>query len=232
MGTIFLVRHGQAAFGTDEYDRLTPQGFEQSRLLGHYFAGRGVLFDAVVTGTLRRQIETAAAVTNELSESGGTSPAPERFAGLNEYDPAALVTAFTGAPIATDARSAARDPAVVKEHFRVLRKALLAWAAGKISPAGMPDWAAFQAGAVAALIWARERFSDGNVLIVSSGGPIAAAVAQALLAPPETAIELNLRIRNTAITEFATSPNRHQLVCFNSIAHIEQQADARLATYA
>ena len=40
MAEILMVRHGQAAFGTDDYDRLTEVGWEQSRLLGDYFARR------------------------------------------------------------------------------------------------------------------------------------------------------------------------------------------------
>ena len=34
MGAIYLVRHGQAAFGTDDYDRLTEIGYTQAHLLG------------------------------------------------------------------------------------------------------------------------------------------------------------------------------------------------------
>jgi broad specificity phosphatase PhoE len=40
MREIYVVRHGQASFGTDDYDRLTEIGFAQARLLGAYFALR------------------------------------------------------------------------------------------------------------------------------------------------------------------------------------------------
>jgi len=233
VGTIYLVRHGQASFGTDDYDRLTAEGFEQSRLLGEYFVRRGVKFDAVVTGTLRRHEETADAIVAALAPAANASPAiRERAPGLNEYDPRALVYALKGEHLAEDAAAARRDPLVVREHFRLLRDALLAWAEGRTAPEGMPDWPSFQSGAVAALVAARERFADGNVLIVSSGGPIAAVVAAALAAPPQTAIELNLRIRNTAVTEFSATARRHHLVSFNSIAHIEFHGMDHLATYA
>ena len=58
MGVIYLVRHGQAAFGTDDYDRLTEIGYTQARLLGGFFAVRQVRCDAIYTGTLRRHTET------------------------------------------------------------------------------------------------------------------------------------------------------------------------------
>ena len=34
MSRILLVRHGQASFGADDYDDLSPTGHEQSRVLG------------------------------------------------------------------------------------------------------------------------------------------------------------------------------------------------------
>jgi len=231
VGVIHVVRHGQAAFGTEHYDRLTEIGFTQARLLGAYFARRNIRFDAVFTGTLRRQTETAQGIFDGHSELGAQPP-QETFAGLDEYNPEAVMMAFTGNFPAPAPAAARRDPVVVREHFRVLREALLAWAEDRTQPEGMPAWQAFQEGAVAALIEARRRFPDGNVLIVSSGGPIAAIVAGALNAPPATAIELNLRIRNSSLTEFASTPRRHHLVSFNGLPHLDTNSDPTLTTYA
>jgi broad specificity phosphatase PhoE len=230
VGVIYVVRHGQAAFGTEHYDRLTEIGFTQARLLGGYFARRNVRFDAVFTGTLRRQTETAQGIAE--GHEFGSQPVQETFPGLDEYKPEALMMAFTGNFPAPAPEAARRDPVVVREHFRVLREALLAWAENRTQPLGMPVWQAFQDGAVAALTEARQRFPDGNVLVVSSGGPIAAAVAAALNAPPATAVELNLRIRNSSLTEFTSTPRRHHLVSFNGLPHLDTNPDATLITYA
>jgi broad specificity phosphatase PhoE len=231
VGVIHVVRHGQAAFGTEHYDRLTEIGFTQARLLGAYFARRNIRFDAVFTGTLRRQAETAQGIFEGRREPGAQPP-QEIFAGLDEYKPEAVMMALTGNFPAPAPAAARRDPVVVREHFRLLREALLAWAEDRTQPEGMPVWQAFQEGAVAALIEARRRFPDGNVLIVSSGGPIAAIVAGALNAPPATAVELNLRIRNSSLTEFASTPRRHHLVSFNGLPHLDTHADPTLTTYA
>ena len=230
MGVIYVVRHGQAAFGTDHYDRLTDIGFTQARLLGAYFGRRKLQFDAVFTGTLRRQGETAQAIAEGHPELAAPFQT-ETFPGLDEYKPEAVMMAFTVSFPAPALEAARRDPVVVRDHFRVLREALLAWAEGRTHPAGMPAWPAFQEGAVAALLQARQRFPDGNVLIVSSGGPIAAMVAAALNAPPATAVELNLRIRNSSLSEFAATPRRHNLVSFNGLPHLDTEA-ASLTTYA
>jgi broad specificity phosphatase PhoE len=231
MGVIYVVRHGQAAFGTDHYDRLTDIGFAQARLLGGYFGRRKLRFDAVFTGTLRRQAETAQAIAQGHPEMG-EAPQTEIFPGLDEYKPEAVMMAMTGSFPPPALEAARRDPIVVRDHFRVLREALLAWAEGRTKPEGMPAFAQFQQGAVDALVQARQRYPDGNVLIVSSGGPIAAAVAAALNAPPATAVELNLRIRNSSLTEFASTPRRHHLVSFNGLPHLDTNPDTALTTYA
>ncbi|HEY2676053.1 MAG TPA: histidine phosphatase family protein [Steroidobacteraceae bacterium] len=231
MGVIYVVRHGQAAFGTDHYDRLTEIGFTQARLLGAYLGLRRIRFDAVFTGTLRRQAETAHGIFEGHAELG-SELVRETFPGLDEYDPEAVLRAFNREYPAPAISAERRDPVVVREHFRVLREALLAWAEDRTHPEGMPAWEQFQNGAVAALIEARQRYPDGNVLVVSSGGPIAAMVAAVLKAPPSTAIELNLRIRNSSLSEFASTPRRHQLVSFNALPHLDTNPDSSLTTYA
>jgi len=231
MGAIYLVRHGQAAFGTEDYDRLTEIGYRQARLLGGFFAARQVRCDAIYTGTLRRHTETVQGILDGGPALGERS-AVESIPGLDEYRSEALIASLMGDGFAQAPLVKRDEPALAREHFRRLREALLAWTEGRIQPAGMPDWRTFQAAAVEALIEARRRHSDGNVLIVSSGGPIAAIVAAALESPPQIAVELNLRIRNSAVTEFTMSARRHQLLSFNALPHLEAQSDTTLLTYA
>lgn len=212
MGTLYLVRHGQASFGAADYDQLSPRGHEQCRLLGAYWRERGQRFDAVFTGTLKRHAQSLAGIVEGLGEA----LAPVALPGLNEYDSEAVVRAIHPEPLAPP-----RDPEAVKQHFRLLRQGLLAWMAGETAPAGMPSHAEFSAGVAQALDRVREVGMGRQVLIVSSGGPIATAVAQVLSAPAETFVELNLRIRNSAVTEFAFNPKRHHLVTFNTLPHLD-----------
>jgi broad specificity phosphatase PhoE len=230
MGAIYLVRHGQAAFGTEDYDRLTEIGYTQARLLGKFFAARKLRCAAIYTGTLRRHTETVQGIL-EGGPAVGDGASVVRMPGLDEYKPEALIAAWMGESFAQLPLAKRDEPALAREHFRRLREALLAWTEGRILPLGMPDWRMFQKAAVEALAETR-RHSEGNVLIVSSGGPIAAIVAAALESPPQVAVELNLRIRNSAITEFTMSARRHQLLSFNALPHLEAQADAALMTYA
>ena len=72
---------------------------------------------------------------------------------------------------------------------------------------------------------------SGNVLLVSSGGPISPAVGHGRAPSPETTIELNLRIRNSSVTEFDFNPKRHTLVTYNTLPHLDKPELASWITY-
>ena len=222
MGTLYLVRHGQASFGAADYDQLSELGARQCHALGQYFAERGIVFEAVLRGTLRRHAQSLAALT----EGFGALPPALEWPGLNEYDSEAIIrTVHSGALAAPD------SPEVYRAHFRLLRQGLAAWMAGSVAPVGMPSYAAFVAGINGALDHVRSQHT-GNVLLVSSGGPISTAVGQVLGTSAETTIELNLRIRNSALTEFAFTPKRHMLLSYNHLPHLDRPDRADWVSYA
>lgn len=221
MGTLYLVRHGQASFGADDYDCLSPLGERQCRHLGAWFAGRGVRFEAALVGSLRRQAQSLAAIEQGLGSALPCSVWP----GLNEYDSAAVIATVHAGPLHQPT-----DEAQVRAYFRLLRDGLLAWTTGRTSPAGMPSFQAFSDGVRGALDHVRQHCS-GNVLLVSSGGPIATAIGQVLATPPETAIELNLRIRNSAVTELTFNPKRYALITFNALPHLDHEERRAWETY-
>lgn len=95
----------------------------------------------------------------------------------------------------------ARQPKGPKRHLRLLREALAGWMAGQTQPACMPSWVSFVAGVSCARHVSEKH--RGDVLLVSSGGPISTAVAQVPGAPPSAMLELNMRNRNSSLIEFA-----------------------------
>ena len=219
MGTLYLVRHGQASFGADDYDQLSELGQRQSRRLGEHWAERGVEFDAVITGTLRRHTQT----WEGIAKSAGFAHQALQMPGLNEYDSHAVISAIHPQKLEKP-----DTPDMYRHHFRLLKDGLTQWMNGVVSPLGMPSYVDFQQGVVDALDHVRKNHSEktsGNVLIVSSGGPISTAVGHILGTTPETTIELNLRIRNCSITEFAFTPKRHMLVTYNTLPHLEELPD-------
>lgn len=222
MGKIFLVRHGQASLGADDYDQLSPLGEQQSRRLGDHWREQGLVFDAVITGALKRHAQTCAAIQQGL----GTQHEALVWPGLNEYDSEAIIRTVQSGELVKPT-----TPDGYKQHFRLLRDGLAQWMAGVVSPQGMPTYVEFVKGVTSALDHIRQA-CEGNVLLVSSGGPIATAVAHVLRTSPETSIELNLRLRNSAVSEFNFNPKRHSLVSFNNVAHLETPSHKDWITYA
>jgi broad specificity phosphatase PhoE len=216
MGTLYLVRHGQASFGAADYDQLSELGTRQCECLGQWFAARGIAFDAVLTGTLKRHAQSLAAIEAGL----GTRHDALALPGLNEYDSEAVVRAIHPGPLA-----APSTPELRRHHFRLLREGLLRWMDGSAQPQGLPTHAEFTAGVVAALDHVRAHHVGRNTLVVSSGGPISVALGHVLGLRSEAVIELNLNLRNSALSELRVSPKRHTLITFNTLPHLDGQDD-------
>ena len=222
MGHLYLVRHGQASLGAADYDQLSTLGQQQSQRLGEHWRTQGVVFEAVITGGLKRHAQTLAGIQAGM----GTRHDALVWSGLNEYDADALIRAIQPGELAKPT-----TPEGYKQHFRLLRDGLTQWMAGVVSPQGMPSYTAFAKGVTTALDHIRQQ-CEGNVLLVSSGGPIATAVAHVLRTSPETSIELNMRLRNSAVSEFSFNPKRHSLVSFNSVPHLETPSHKDWITFA
>ncbi|MCA8036658.1 histidine phosphatase family protein [Burkholderia arboris] len=223
MAELFLVRHGQASFGTDDYDRLSAAGDQQGAWLGEYFARQALTFDRVICGTMNRHAQTVAAILRGMGREG---VAVDRHPGLNEYDFHGLFAAA-----ASDYPEIARLAAgSMKEHFRALRQVLQLWTEDKLGDAAPERWAHFQQRVAAAR--AAIRAGGGRrVLAVSSGGPIAVTVQQVLAAPPSSAIALNLQIRNSSLSQFFFNADAFHLASFNGIPHLEDPERHALRTY-
>lgn len=226
MGSIHLVRHGQASFGAANYDQLSPLGAAQCRRLGEYLRQRGRRFDGVLIGTLQRHRQSFDALAEGLGADALGQPRPTVLPGLDEYDSHAVLATVHEGPLARP-----ETPEAYRHHFRLLREGLSRWMAGTAQPAGMPSYAEFVAGVRGALDRARADFGGGDVLVVSSGGPISTAVGLVLGTAPETTIDLNMRIRNSAVTELAITPKRYALVTFNHLPHLDEPGLADWITH-
>lgn len=222
MGNLYLVRHGQASFGAADYDNLSELGHRQSVRLGEYFAKNGVQFEAALTGTLKRHAQTL----QGICQGSGSPLTPLVWPGLDEYDSAAVIATVHPHPI-----EKADTPELYRTYFRLLCNGLTQWMDGVVSPKGMPSYEAFVQGVTSALEHVRKHHT-GNVLLVSSGGPISTALGHILGTAPETTVTLNMRIRNSSVTEFTFNTKHHQLLTFNTLPHLDDAEYAPWITYA
>jgi broad specificity phosphatase PhoE len=219
MAELILVRHGQASFGADDYDKLSDLGWRQSRWLGEYFRERGASFDRVIRGSLRRHAETLAGIEEGMGRTlrGGEDPR------LNEYDSHALLSAhLKGKPLPES-----RDR---REHFRILREAMYAWTDGTLAGAPHEPFSEFRGRVLAALAELRSGAAQ-RVLVVSSGGPISTMLADVLGMPQRGVVDLNLQTRNTGISELQAGARRIHCVSFNNVPHLDRPDRAGALTY-
>jgi broad specificity phosphatase PhoE len=223
MAELYFVRHGQASFGTRNYDELSPAGRTQSRWLGEYFAQAGLRFDRIVTGTMQRHRQTADEI---VAGMGGPQLEAVRDAGFNEYDFNALFAALgeDGSP------SRVASTGSKKDFYRALKHVLHLWAEARLPGPAPETWAEFQARVGRARLEI-QRSGGKRVLAVSSGGPIAVTAQQILQAPDAAAIALNMQIRNSSVCQYVFNDAAMSLVSFNAVPHLERAERHEFVTY-
>lgn len=215
MAELLVIRHAQASFGADNYDRLSALGHRQSELAGGALRASGWVPDRLVTGTLARQRETLVSM--------GFDAAPEQHPGFNEYDFHDLLSVRFNGNVPDPVR---HDR---KTHFRTLRETILEWQAGGLSGA-RESWKDFSERVESARKFATDAPAR-RVLVISSGGPIGALVKSCLGAPDAQMMALNLQVKNTSWTRFFFNAGTFLLHEFNATPHFSTPDRAKLLTF-
>ena len=206
MTAVYLVRHGQASFGAADYDTLSPVGRQQSIVLGAELRRREADVHAAWSGTLRRQLATAAVC---LEEAGFDVPV-KQDARWNEYDHVGLVP--SGQP----------PPERSKDFQRLLDVAIEAWVTGGHSNGTTGTWTEFEGGVRAALDDVLTDLPRGRAaLVFTSAGVISAICAALLSAPIAGYLALNRTMPNAAITKLVRGRSGVSLVSVNEHSHFE-----------
>ena len=231
MSELFLVRHAQASFGSDNYDQLSALGVRQSRILGAYFDRRDISFDHLVAGDMQRQRQTLDGICEGHERQNALNY--RSHPGLNEYDFKTLVDAYSRRnPDDVLVREAAAAPSDAKAFYRLLRQVLMAWSEGKID-APSETWPEFLQRVMAARSMLHEMAEAGNrILVVSSGGAISQFVGTVLDLAPARVFDLNLQLRNTGISRFYFNRHKISLAELNGVPHLDRPEYADLITYA
>ena len=214
MGVIQLVRHGQASFGSADYDVLSALGERQARCLGAALAKRGVRPASVVSGSMRRQLASAAA----LAAAAGWPLEPSVDPGWNEFEHRGLA-ADPGAGPEPPGGAAFQD--ALEAGMR--RWAGIAGSPGPDGVAGMSfaDFTARTEAALRAVIAGQPRGT--TTVVVTSAGVIGWIAAALLGAGAEQWIRLNRVCVNTGVTLLVTGRQGISLVSFNDHSHLDQK---------
>lgn len=237
MGQIFLVRHGQASFGSDNYDQLSPLGIEQAKILGTWFVRCGQRFDRVVTGGMERHRQTAQACMAELS----VVPNWESDLGFNEYNHDEIMRRHR--PEFADPKEVKRFLATHDNAKRVFQqefeKGMARWMGGQFDHEYNESWQAFRQRCTTALhrLMQAEEASQ-RIVVFTSGGTISALCQAVLGLPDQNVAQLNWSLVNSAVTKLMFQAGgdgqqapRISLSYLNNYAHLESLPDSKAITY-
>lgn len=230
MGTIHLVRHGQASFGKADYDALSETGHEQARVLGAALKTR-LRPDAAFMGTMRRHRETA---ENALAAMG-CDLKPEVLPAFDEYDHEEILVRYR--PAYANKLLMKADLAKTlnprKAFQAALTEAMARWIGGAHDAEYRESWPQFCARCnegVAEVI--RRAGPSKTVLVFTSGGAISVIVQRLLGLDAAAALKLQWTMANGGITKllYSADGQRLHLSSFSEHAAFEGEHD-KLITY-
>lgn len=233
MSSLLLVRHGQARFLSEDYDRLSNLGEQQARALAEFWLQRGIRPNRVYSGSLLRQQRTAQVVGEIFQATGEQWPSLEVIPGLNEY-PADDIVAQLGPALAANdpdlaaliatAEQAGDEASRYRSVHRMLEAVIARWVHGDYDDSlvpGLMRWQAFSNGVRAALQAIMAKAQPGStVAVFTSGGPVGVSLQTVLEAPDIKAAETNWRVHNCSVTRFTFSGARVSLDSFNDVSHL------------
>ncbi len=230
MGDLLLIRHGQASFGAEDYDRLSPTGEAQSQRLGTWLREHAEPPALVARGQMRRHAQTAQRCMDAAALDAPMLTLP----GLDELDHVELLRRHRPDLPDYDALSAelrrSDDPHRAFQAMFVA--AVERWTAGGHDSDYARPWPLFRQHVLAALETLAERALDSvaDVWVFTSGGPIAVIAGALFGVPPEHSFRLSWPLTNTGLTRVRPGRERHHVITFNAWPHLAGADSATLVT--
>ncbi len=235
MGSIYLIRHGQASFGADDYDVLSPTGIRQAEVLGKHLCALDIRFDRCLSGDLRRQQDTAKLTLKQQVDAGFSIPEIEIDSAFNEFDADAVIRSLLPGLLTEEphALTILRNGAQNRREFqRLFAKIIQRWVSGDYPVAGLVSWASFveRVGAGLQRLLTQAQ-SKEHIAVFTSGGTITALLRLITAVPADKAFELNWQIVNTSLSCLKFRGNEVSLASFNSQLHLQLSKAPELITF-
>ena len=224
MSRIILVRHGQASWGKKDYDKLSDLGHEQAKVVGRELADRGIEPTRVISGSMRRQRDTAA----ELVDAAGWALEPVTDSAWDEYAHAAILTAYKPAYrsmtlMKADLARTLRPHRAFDEMYAVATER---WVAGEHAADYDEPFAAFGDRVLSGCRpSSRTSAAARRSVVVSSAGAISWVAASLLGGGAPVWTQLQRVIANASLTTLSVGATGPVLRTFNDTSHLERIPD-------
>ncbi|HEY2005726.1 MAG TPA: histidine phosphatase family protein, partial [Solirubrobacteraceae bacterium] len=199
-----------------DYDVLSDAGHMQSLLVAQDLANRERAVELIVSGSLRRQVQTAEPTASLLEREVHID------ARWNEYDMDDVLAHHSSTEVRTDQQPAG-EPVSSAEFQDLLDEALAAWIEAGPATSARESWPMFAARVTTALSELAAELPSGSTgLVFTSGGVVAALCSAALQFPDQSLLAFNRVSVNTGITKLVVGRRGVNLVSFNEHGHLER----------
>ncbi|MEQ9364257.1 MAG: histidine phosphatase family protein [Leptospirales bacterium] len=230
---LYLIRHGQA--GGEKYNKLTPLGERQARALGVYFARQKIKVDLAATGSLERQQETYQLFSEAFAaEAGAPPPAPTIVPGLDEITPDIWFTLgeelrhkdpefrddfkhWLGSLRESEKRGVAKEA-----YINVLTQVIKVWVKGDYQARDIESFQDFHQRVLETRTQLPGATTHpGDLVVISSGTPIALLIGEALGFDLKRSLEFTRRVANTSLSIFEMNGDAAwEPITINSLPHL------------
>jgi broad specificity phosphatase PhoE len=235
MGILYFIRHGQASFGQKNYDRLSPAGIQQARILGEYLAGIRFIFHEAYCGQMERQQHTAREVMASFTSAGLAFPSPVMQTAFDEYDAFTVWKNQTVKMIQEKALlpdDIAQTRTDKRKFQQLFERVMMRWISGNHDAPGNIRWKDFVDRVLEGITALTTRHgSSQHIAIFTSGGPVSIAMQLALGLSDSKTMEISWQVMNASVSRFYFNSRGIFLAGFNDIAHLAIKMDSSLLTY-
>jgi len=237
MAKIHFIRHGQASFAADNYDKLSETGIAQAKLLNNCLQDKQLTADIVITGSMLRHQQTAdfSLNTDELSNITNVNTVRFKDERWNEYDHQNILAVykeeFATPQSMRDYLTKQADPkGAFQQHFIA---AMNQWISSIDEPRYSESWQSFSTRVISALTECAKEHHGKTVLVYSSGGPISLVASQLLGLPLTTFMDINWTLVNAGITKVIAHGKSTPQLMLSTLNehHIFEQHNKKLITY-
>ena len=231
MTTIYLIRHGQASFGAESYDQLSPNGELQAKLLGQYFDQILKETPYVVAGSMQRHQQTAQLALAECFPEAEI----QTDNAWNEFNHQQVFAKYE--PRFNEPHLLKQD--VAKEEnpraylAKIFEGAIERWTGGDYHHEYDESWPHFKnrvETALQNLCDELAKIKPRYAVVFTSGGVISVAAGKLLELNANRTFALNWAIANTSMTTLRLVGNEAQLLSLNE-HHFIKAEDSRLLTW-
>ena len=231
MTTIYFVRHGQASFGAESYDKLSAVGENQAELLGQYFKTLFPEPPVIISGAMQRHQQTANISLHQFMLNHNF----DIDACWNEFDHHQVFAKF-------DPRF--DQPALLKQEIlstsdprayleTIFEGAIERWVSGQYDDDYDETYVEFAKRIEQGLVRLKQQAQAQNirnVVVYTSGGVISVIVGKVLGLDIKSTFELNWSVVNASFTTIKLTKEKTQLLSFNEHHYIKSH-DPKLLTW-